>query len=111
MYSIHSNALEKDLCQLLKFTLFSILNWDCTCFEKISPSKNKKYKNIKKTHQKANVAADNDITLYTKGPAIESASLWTGASCPCASSTYDRGHTCKDLNASEKHNFTLSHKQ
>lgn len=33
-------------------------------------------------YQKANVAADRVIMLYTNGPAIASASLCTGASCP-----------------------------
>lgn len=33
-------------------------------------------------YQNANVAAESVITLYTNGPAIESASLCMGASCP-----------------------------
>ena len=40
------------------------------------------------TYQNANVAAERVITLYTNGPAIESASLCMGASCPWASSTW-----------------------
>jgi len=33
-----------------------------------------------KSHQKTNVAAERVKTVYAKGPAITSASLWTGAS-------------------------------
>jgi len=45
--------------------------------------KNYQLKNLNgniSTYQNANVAADRVITLYTNGPAIESASLCTGAS-------------------------------
>lgn len=45
------------------------------------------YVNIS-AYQNANVAADRAIMLNTNGPAIESASLCTGASRDWASSTY-----------------------
>lgn len=41
----------------------------------------------KETNQKQNVAPESAMIQKANGPAIRSASRWTGASRPCASST------------------------